>query len=1121
MDIEKGGSSNIEDIIKLLKDTVENTPNAENIDTEEVGGQSADNMDTELLKATLRNKFISDDENTPEETEKSDEYAIDESFVSDAEDIAEERCEEMPEEPEKEPQEEIEEDEEVLEAEPEEELSNVGEDYYTDSEESAVLGADGIVEIAIPWVDSIPEEDVLEEEDEFIEDEEDELTYDEEDESENGFVMFAEGEFSDDTDDFDGMEEDDEELDENTDEDLIEEVADESVTEEIEEDLLAEAEEATENEEISDDTDDVPWFDTPDRTFVEEETTVFLSGEPTEEADVALEGSSVMEFSEEEITEQITEETAEEAVENTIEETVEETPEEIFEELSEEITEEPAESEVLEEDLAEENGDGEEDTDLLAFDESEYEEDTESLKDLEAVDGIELSENESEEVEDDPVKTVDFNSGESDDDGESFYRTMVEANAQLEKEYANNRYVNISDIEESDTEYDAFGISDEDGIYGSEESINSDGEENDAAATDIVDSVIADDVPSDFYSLRENDAHPEEDEEHEECITETQVEFEEDGEAERAFVSFIKSRFWKIIRPILLTALGILVFIIEIIPILNIVPDGILDYTTYPWLYILFDIQLTVFMAALCFSDFKEGLTNLFSRTPRLWSVLSATVTATLLHSVVALFCIQDSLPSLYNSIGAIYLVAATVFDILNEKRIEHSMETLSADEEKIFALKRSSGPNSCAEKMYRGGIDPDTDIFEPVQVGKKNCEGVFARESKYFDNTFLVSAIVPIAVFAVFISVISIVLELGLVTTVNTVIYVFLLLTPLSAIVAHHMPLYFTYLRLRDRGCFISGYASAKDIAECDAVVFSDRHLFCECDPHNAGIKLYCEEHKTKELFSCLAAVFASVGGPMENTFGEVIKDEKHKVNMIRITRNGFEAVVDGKTNIIVGSTEYLSRYGIRTDGADTRESGIIYAAMNSVLCAKLSLSYETQPLFEELCELLGDNSIRTVIQTYDPIITGKYVVKRRKKDKYPISVVHKNVNDYNTPMSEKVVGGKTGAFALSSRLRLVELAVFAKSLAKLVKINSIIRVILYALGGIIGIATVLLGFSSGINMLWVLIYQIFAVSALIYATIICLPVSFEQIIEKRRKAQLKQKEKQEKEIYDQDEQD
>ena len=131
---------------------------------------------------------------------------------------------------------------------------------------------------------------------------------------------------------------------------------------------------------------------------------------------------------------------------------------------------------------------------------------------------------------------------------------------------------------------------------------------------------------------------------------------------------------------------------------------------------------------------------------------------------------------------------------------------------------------------------------------------------------------------------------------------------------------------------------------------------------------------------------------------------------------------------------------------------------------------------------------------------------------------MVHKNVNDYNTPMSEKVVGGKTGAFALSSRLRLVELAVFAKRLARLAKIKPVIRVILYAIGGAIGIFTVLGGFSSHINMLWVLIYQIFAVSAFVYATIICLPISFEQIMEKRKREQLK---KQEKEIGDQNEQD
>ena len=984
----ENSSGNINDILKLLKDTVENTPSAENTDISDSEAQTNENMDAELLKETLRSRFMSDDSDALNTEEQSDEYAIDESFVSEAENILEE------------------ESAKDIEESSEEEMLNVGEDYYADSEEVDSSNENGIIEIAIPWVDAIseasPKEYGLLDEDDDLED--DDVEDYEDDES--GFVMFADGEYSDDTDDYDGMEEEEE---------SEEEAPDVALT-------IESAEENAEAEEISDDADDVPWFDTPDRNASEEDVTVFLSGEPTEEPEKIVEEPSG-EISEigEENTEEIEEaeaaeaEAAEAAEAEAAEAEAAEAEAAVFDEPEEIVYDSAEDSEEFEED------------DLLVEDEyAEYEDDAESLEDLEAIDGIVLSVTESEHIENiekvdnaedaevAPIEAVDLNEGECDDDGESFYRTMVEANALLQQEYANN-FANISDVEASENEYEAFGIPEEEIDMLAELDVGMFDKDNYVGNSEMLDSITKEDVYADFYSLKENDVPTERNEHHEKPVSEPQIEIEEDDEIEGAFASFVKSSFWRIARPALLSILGLLVFILELLPLANVVPDGILDYSTYPWLYILLDIQLMVFMIALCFKDIKDGIVNLFSRTPRLWSVLSATVMATLLHSVVAIFCANDTLPNLYNSIGAFYMIAATVFDLLDQKRIEHSVDVLSAEKEKIFALKRSSGPNSCADKMYRGGMDPDTDIFEPVQVGKKNCKGVFARESRYFDNRFFASAIVPIAVFSIFIFVISIVLELGLIATVNTVIYVFLLLAPLSAIVAHNLPLLVAYWRLRQRDCFIAGYASAKDIAECDTIVFNDKHLFRDCEPRNAGIKLYCEEHKTRELFTCLAAVFSSVGGPMENTFREVIKDEKHKVSMVRITRNGFEAIVDAKTSIIVGSTEYLARYGIRTDGADTRESGIVYVAMNSVLSAKLSLSYETQPLFEELCELLGDNGIRTVIQTYDPIITGKYVVKRRKKNKHPISVVHKNANDYNTPVSDRVVSGKMGAFAMS----------------------------------------------------------------------------------------------------------
>ena len=290
MDRENSGS-NISDMLKLLKDTVENTPNAENIDAENAEAQSAENMNTELLKESLRSKFMSDDDDVLKLVEQSDEYAIDESFVSEGEEEPEEEetiIEEASEEDEEDVEEEISE-------EPEEEPANVGEDYYTESEDTESESADGIIEIAIPWVDSIPEGDPQEEE---------ELD-DEDDEDESGFVMFADGNYSDDTDDFDGMEDD--EADEEFDEEIGEEIDDEIEEESAE---VINADSAPDEAESADDDDDVPWFDTPDRNFVEEETEVFLSGAPTEETVVSVEN----EPDDEPVTEEVIDETIEETV---------------------------------------------------------------------------------------------------------------------------------------------------------------------------------------------------------------------------------------------------------------------------------------------------------------------------------------------------------------------------------------------------------------------------------------------------------------------------------------------------------------------------------------------------------------------------------------------------------------------------------------------------------------------------------------------------------------------------------------------------------------------------------------------------------------------------------------
>ena len=236
----------------------------------------------------------------------------------------------------------------------------------------------------------------------------------------------------------------------------------------------------------------------------------------------------------------------------------------------------------------------------------------------------------------------------------------------------------------------------------------------------------------------------------------------------------------------------------------------------------------------------------------------------------------------------------------------------------------------------------------------------------------------------------------------------------------------------------------------------------------------------------------------------------------MVRITRSGFEAVVDNRATLIVGSSEYLARYGIVTDRADASETGIIYTAMNSLLCAKINVFYKPQPLFEELSDILDEYGVRSVVETYDPLISGKYVAKCRGMVASLVSVVHKNVIDYNAVSKTKIAVGRAGVFASASRLKLVELVTFCKRLTKLRKINVVYMIASYVLAAGVSVLLTLMGGMEGVNLLWALLYQAAFVALYVVTSIKYLPLSFEQMQEKKIKEELKKQEEENTENYE-----
>ncbi len=1067
--MDKENSGNLDDILKLLKNTVENTENApSDISSEDYTKDDSEPINAENLKEKLREQFMSDSGVEQEENDAG-EYNIDSDLISEfyeeaqnaeetqnSEEIVAEDMEEITsssetdsEEPDISYEEEteyfvepevIEQDQEEYAEDLEECVSDEAEDTEADSEISEAQEGE-IVEIVIPWVEQIEEETA----EDITEDFGGELNEDyfDAEASENSYVCFAD-----------------------------DEAIDEELFEQDEEFFDDEAEENYEDEE-----DDLPWYDDLPGTVKVEP--IIEEAHTVEEEPVAEESA----------------------------------PEEDSEE------EDQANNIILPIDIDEyEEYDEDAEYDEFPMDEDENEflaelsEQAEAEESAEQMDIDDLLVTKSEQNTDDIQKpyslfekskksetAVDTDASEDDS---SFYRMMIEARTERENAYG---YFSSNEREESVSQ-------DESHNEGIENIDIPEFKQSSYVAVDLSNSSAPQDenaeMSEDFYGVDEHDVSVESDRKHDGMPVFDYDHEETHGET---LAEADTSVFWRKAKPILMSVIAFAILILELLPILDIVPDGIFDYTSYPWTYIFIDAQLLIFASALCYKKLFDGLQKLFGSEANIYSVLSITIIVTLLGSILSCFSANEVVPRPYNFISAAYLLAVYWLEKIDKKRIKDSINILSG--ESVFTLKRSQGKNSCAEKMYAGGLDPDTSILEPAEVESESFEAVFSREkiwkNRGFSNSLVVSSSIPIIVFAIFMAMVSIVTSQGLATTVNAFVFTFVLLAPISATVAYYLPILISHRRLSKRGCVIAGYEGAAMVADCDAVVFGDGHLFRDCDAKEAGIKLYCDDSKTRELFECLGAVYSKLGGPMGNTFLSVLGDQEHKVNMIRITRNGFEAVIDNKSNLIVGSSDYLARYGIITDRADTKESGVIYVAMNSSLYAKISVNYKTQPLFEELSAILDKYGVKSVVETYDPIVSGKYIAKCRGLTSSPISVVHKNINDYSSDTKDKVVLGKAGAFVTSSRLKLVELLTFCKMITKLRKINVALVITSYSVAAAICFLLSFGGKMESVNLLWALLYQ--AIFVALYSLVAerVLPLSFDALQKKKAIQKIKKQEK------------
>ncbi len=281
---------------------------------------------------------------------------------------------------------------------------------------------------------------------------------------------------------------------------------------------------------------------------------------------------------------------------------------------------------------------------------------------------------------------------------------------------------------------------------------------------------------------------------------------------------------------------------------------------------------------------------------------------------------------------------------------------------------------------------------------------------------------------------------------SLQVLILLLLLTTPLSAVFALIYPRFYTNRLLASYRCTLVGDESVEEYSCRKTLIFEDTDLFAteKCSEINLteGADLWPDLRLASALFQKIGHTLS----PMASVSG----GEHLTVNLLRISENGVEATVDNRY-LLAGDERFLNRAGIdipedcrRRAMRRTENVGSMYVAVDGVLKLSYEIEYTTRPSFESVVESLAACDTEVAIRSYDPNISQSFVEGMRAAGKPPVYVlkpVHARDDDA-IPLTdsgavsledpEKIVSVVHGASAVKkARTLLLRLQVIASILA------------------------------------------------------------------------------------------
>jgi len=559
------------------------------------------------------------------------------------------------------------------------------------------------------------------------------------------------------------------------------------------------------------------------------------------------------------------------------------------------------------------------------------------------------------------------------------------------------------------------------------------------------------------------------------------------------------------IKLVINALIAIALLIYEGLPALGVELGGILnreDYTVVP--YVLIALSLVILA---CFTSYKrlwEGLKALISPLPNVYSMVALLGTVTLIYDISIMF-VRDDIPPTFHLPVVLLLVLAIVRDCQLLSAEKSCFEFFFGDElfENVestakFTLVKNVGRGSVAEKMYAGGFDSAKNVYSPIEISSEM--GFFrAVQTKSKRADVHMVLLIPSIAFSAVVGIFALLVSEAIWVAIGGMLISMALTLPIVATISSWLP----FERL-SAAADVNGYAFAsegclEESADCDMMIFNDLHMFAPCDPSSVNLALYDATDKAV-LLGCLSAVYGEIGGPLGETFAAARDQRFEKCRLTRVAKIGVEAIVGTNYSVLIGSENFMSRYGVTFPTAvlKNKEDGVftVCVSINGRATARVAVRYTVNEIFEMFVSRLAQDGIGCVIRTFDPMISAELLKRARRADAERVSIVHMSVDDYNARKNGDIdtvlfdaAESELKVSAHGSRFNLAVAMSAAKRMRRLRKYCNRLAFGMSGIGALIALAAAAFDLIGGFSSLIVLLYWAVCAAGLMFMIIKMIP--------------------------------